>query len=439
MFTCAGIKATKGKGADFYRRHLSCNDYYSEHESVSGSWRGSLASAFGLSGKEVDQKTFMRFQQNLDPATGERLTARNVENSVRFYDFQCSAQKSVSIMSLFDSRLEQAHREAVREAMAEMERFACVRLRSGIHANTNNVEFTGNFLYAEYHHDSSRLIDPQLHTHNVIVNVTRDKNGHYKALQTREMVRAIRCAGKVYLNALAARCRGMGYSIIPKYRDKGELVGFELKGISEDLLKRCSRRRAQIDAAIEKFAETHGRQPTREEVTRLTLLTRNRKMPEKSDRQVRDHKLSLFTDAEKAEIAGIVKAAKIKSGYCHRFYTEEEHLAALQKVSGQLFERETVVTLDKILAETLNQNLGSLKLDMLKSAVRNQPELVNLEEPAVNPYITTRDHLEREADILKLIRGSAGYETPLRSDYVPFSEAEDALDHSARRRSSSPS
>ena len=30
MFTCARIKATRGKGADFYRQHLSCNDYYSE-------------------------------------------------------------------------------------------------------------------------------------------------------------------------------------------------------------------------------------------------------------------------------------------------------------------------------------------------------------------------------------------------------------------------
>ena len=48
MFTCARIKATKGKGADFYRQHLSCNDYYSEHEVVKGVWRGSLAEDFGM-------------------------------------------------------------------------------------------------------------------------------------------------------------------------------------------------------------------------------------------------------------------------------------------------------------------------------------------------------------------------------------------------------
>ena len=246
MFTCARIKATRGKGADFYRQHLSCNDYFSEHEAVKGVWLGSLAEDFDLSGKPVDPSVFSAFQQNLHPVFGKKLTVRNVENAVRFYDFQCSAQKSVSIMSLFDDRLEKAHQRAVRLAMQEMERFASVRLRSGINANTDNIEFTGNFIYAEYHHNSSRLLDPQLHTHNVIVNVTRDKDGKYKALQSREMVRAIRYASKVYLNKLAKECGLLGYDLEKKYKDKGELVGFEIKGVSEEILKRCSRRREQI-------------------------------------------------------------------------------------------------------------------------------------------------------------------------------------------------
>ena len=243
MFTCARIKATRGKGADFYRQHLSCNDYYSEHEVVKGVWRGSLAEDFGLANRAVEKQVFSSFQQNINPVNGQKLTVRNVGNAVRFYDFQCSAQKSVSIMSLFDARLERAHQEAVQLAMKEMERFASVRLRSGIHASTDNIEFTGNFLYAEYHHDSSRLLDPQLHTHNVIVNVTRDRDGHYKALQSREMVRAIRYASKVYLNKLAQQCGILGYELDKKYRDKGELVGFEIRGVSEEILKRCSRRR----------------------------------------------------------------------------------------------------------------------------------------------------------------------------------------------------
>ena len=42
-----------------------------------------------------------------------------------------------------------------------------------------------------------RLLDPQLHTHNVIVNVTQESDGSFKALDATEMYRAIRYAGEV--------------------------------------------------------------------------------------------------------------------------------------------------------------------------------------------------------------------------------------------------
>ena len=175
LFTAAKIKATHGKGADFYRQHLANNDYYSEHDRVEGHWRGSLASAFGLENESVAQDVFSLFQQNLNPSSKQKLTPRNNPNSVRFYDFQCSAQKSVSVMSLFDSRLVEAHRKAVEVGMRELERFAAVRIRKGESYATKNFEFTGKFIYAQYHHDNSRMLDPQLHTHNVIVNVTQVK------------------------------------------------------------------------------------------------------------------------------------------------------------------------------------------------------------------------------------------------------------------------
>ena len=181
LFTAAKIKATHGKGADFYRQHLASNDYYSEHDRVDGHWRGTLASAFGLSGSVVSQEAFSLFQQNLNPVSGQKLTPRNNPHSVRFYDFQCSAQKSVSVLSLFDSRLVEAHRKAVESGMKELERFAAVRIRRGDNFATKNFAYTGKFIYAQYHHDTSRLLDPQLHTHNVIVNVTQESDGSFNA------------------------------------------------------------------------------------------------------------------------------------------------------------------------------------------------------------------------------------------------------------------
>lgn len=259
LFTAAKIKATHGKGADFYREHLANNDYYSEHDRVEGRWLGGLASEFGLSGATVAQDVFSLFQQNINPSTGEKLTPRNNPHSVRFYDFQCSAQKSVSVMSLFDSRLAEAHRKAVEVGMNEMQKFAAVRIRTGDNCSTRNFAYTGKFVYAQYHHDNSRLLDPQLHTHNVIVNVTQEDNGAFKALDSTEMYKAIRYAGKSYQNALARECIRLGYRIEMKHSDKGLTTGFEIKGVPDEILKRCSRRREQIDKEIEKFVETRGR------------------------------------------------------------------------------------------------------------------------------------------------------------------------------------
>jgi conjugative relaxase-like TrwC/TraI family protein len=162
LFTAAKIKATRGKGTDFYQQHLSNNDYYSEHDRVVGIWSGSLAEEFGLQGEMVDPAVFSLFQQNLNPVNHRKLTPRNNPHSVRFYDFQCSAQKSVSVMSMFDPRLAEAHRRAVKVGMAELEKFAAVRIRKGDNYATKNFAFTGKIIYAEYHHDNSRLLDPQI-------------------------------------------------------------------------------------------------------------------------------------------------------------------------------------------------------------------------------------------------------------------------------------
>ena len=175
MFNMTKIRATNGSGKSFYANHLSSNDYYSEHEKVQGYWRGELADAFGLRDKVVTSEEFSLFQRNVNPKTLDRLTQKNMPGGPRFFDFQVAAPKSVSVMSMFDERLIEAHRESVRIAMAELERLAAVRVRDGENVRTNNYETTGKLVYAEFMHDTSRALDPQLHTHNVVCNVTRTR------------------------------------------------------------------------------------------------------------------------------------------------------------------------------------------------------------------------------------------------------------------------
>src|SRR2546425_1156309 len=139
MFTCAKIK----DGSTYLSSHLTANDYYCENELVTGRWVGKGAERLGLSGDSIgkDDAAFEALRRNLMPDGSGRLTPRRAENGIRFFDFQCSAQKSVSIMAvaLEDQRLYAAHDKAAAAAFAELERFAA--FRSGL---TRQPQISGN-------------------------------------------------------------------------------------------------------------------------------------------------------------------------------------------------------------------------------------------------------------------------------------------------------
>ena len=71
----------------------------------------------GLKG-EVTREQFHALCENQNHETGERLTQRQLKDGQRrvFYDFTCSAPKSVSVLAvtLADERLVTAHEEATR-------------------------------------------------------------------------------------------------------------------------------------------------------------------------------------------------------------------------------------------------------------------------------------------------------------------------------------
>jgi conjugative relaxase-like TrwC/TraI family protein len=170
-------------GSGYSERHLQHSDYYAEGERVMGTWQGRGAELLGLAG-EVGSEQFEAVRQGLDPNTGEFLRQRhsadrigadgNVQGRGRnLYDFTISAPKSVSVMAKVggDERLIEAHRKAVDETLKELEALTASRVRKD---GANDDRTTGNMVLAVYHHDTSRELDPQLHTHAVAANLTYD-------------------------------------------------------------------------------------------------------------------------------------------------------------------------------------------------------------------------------------------------------------------------
>ena len=382
MFTCAKIS----DGSSYLSSHLTANDYYCENEHVSGVWVGKGAERLALAGKsiETDDRTFEAIRRNRLPDGSGRLTPLTAKNGVRFFDFQCSAQKSVSIMAatLEDQRLYAAHDNAAAKAFSELERFAA--FRSGV---ARKPQISGNLCAAAFRHDASRALDPQLHTHFVVANATWDsEKSRWLALDTCEMFRAIRYAGKVYQNELALGCRRLGYQIESVRNEKGIVEGFEIKGVSSEIRDRFSKRRAEVEAGIERFKRERGRAPTVREIHVITRETRNVKLKEITTPEVRAKQRSQLSELELAALSAIKQRARNDAN-------ENAFMGstwkALMRARDHLFERHSVVCGHKLFAEALNHQLGFLDLTTLKRYMKSvSTGIVRLAEHARNPLLS---------------------------------------------------
>ena len=342
---------------------------------------------------------FRQLRENVHPSTGGKLTQRNRSDSTRFFDFQCSAQKSVSLLHALtnDRRLAHAHDLAAAKAFAELESFAACRVRAGNAAWSQQSRVTGHLCAAVFRHDTSRALDPQLHTHFVVANATWDgRDGRMVALENRPMYQALRYAGKVYQNELAREVRALGYDTVDVRNARGVIEGFEIEGVSDKVRERFSKRRVEVEAGIEKFTAKHGRDPSRAEINVITRQTRSAKMAETSTPAVRVAQVAQLSAAEHEQLLALTS----KAHDCSRIRRSdlptsplqtERAKVAIQAAAAHHYERASVLTGHELLAEALNTSLGTLDLDQLKRSIaEGQADLVALEQADDRSLLTAR-------------------------------------------------
>ena len=409
-------------GASYLGGHLTSNDYYNKDETVTGSWVGNLANEWGLEGKAIGagDVAFENLRLGKTPDGKESLTQRG-GGSVRFFDFQCSAQKSVSLMAvtLGDERLREAHERIARQAFEEaLQHFAARRVRNGNKAWSEDTEITGKVIAASFVHDASRATpspDPQIHTHFVIGNATVGKDGRRYALDTKQMCQAIRYAGKTYQAGMAKACRELGYQIEEKRDSKGRVTGFEIAGISEQILKRFSKRRGDVQSAIGRFIMENGREPSPAEIHVLTLESRGKdrhKLQEISTAEVRALQLAQLSIQERAGLEALRDSAISTPSPASSSVSQEECDEAVLWAVEHLTERESVTSKFQIIAEGLNAGMGKVDRSGISEAVERQiatGNLVTLTEAGLQSQLTTPEILEMEREAIAAVeRGRGG-------------------------------
>lgn len=402
MFTMAKIR----DGRTYLSTHLTANDYYCENESVTGRWLGAAAERLGLRGDiHGDDAAFERLRCNRNPQTNEKLTSINNAKRICFLDFQCSAQKSVSVMAITmgDERLLEAHDRAAAVAFGELEKFAACQANTKLERKNR---ITGNLAAAAFRHTASRALDPQVHTHFVVANATWDEEARaWRALTEYEMLRAIRYAGKVYQNELAVACRSLGYEVASKRDERGTVTGFEIVGVSAEVCERFSKRRAEVEKGMEAFRQKHGRAPTTAEIHAITVDSRNVKLAEATTGAVLAAQREQLSQPEFAQLWAVRQVAEERSERSSELPFERESL--LQAI-GHLYERRSVVVGHEVLAEALNQNLGYIDLARLHAQAEKTSLVALTEDDWTRAHFATPRGLALERWAVDFIGRSRG-------------------------------
>lgn len=231
-------------------RYYTVGDYYTKGPDEHSEWGGAIARDLGLQGK-VDHAVFKELLAGR--VSDQQLGRHRANGEIQHHpgwDFAVNAPKSVSIMALVagDERIISAHEKAVSTALSYLEEHATLRRRD---EGEILYETTGRLIFARFTEHASRELDPHLHTHVVVMNMTnREKDAPMASLETRAMFIEQMVAGQIYRNDLAHRLRELGYEV--EHNPRSGL--FEIRGIPHGLIRDFSQRAEQIDA----HAKEHG-------------------------------------------------------------------------------------------------------------------------------------------------------------------------------------
>jgi conjugative relaxase-like TrwC/TraI family protein len=389
------VLSTSNLSAHQAAHYYSKEDYYSQEEGVSPSrWMGKGAERLGLSG-DVDTETFRKLLRGQTP-DGQAMFSRKVDPDKRraATDFTFSAPKSVSIAALVqqDERVVNAHHQAIVKALSVLEeRYAQTRIST--ETGRQRVT-TQNLVTAVFTHGTSREVEPQLHSHCVVMNATQLDDGRWFSFSNEQAIANKKLLGQLYQNELAYLLRQQGYQIEQKPHGQ-----FELKGYSPELLQAFSTRRKQILSLLEEW-ENEGKKPkgTKGKEIQSEMLVR-----EAANLKTRKQKPKL-TNPERL-LKGWNAFIQLKGFELPELPKEEVQLearaeAALEPAIQHCGERDAVFRQTHLERFVFEHHLGQQGWDELEGAIANDPNLIKLE----TQKFTTQAALKLELNTIRLMQ-----------------------------------
>ena len=407
--------------------YYEVDDYYAEGGVSPSQWQGKGAEELGLSG-DVDRDQFKALlegkvaDQQLGRHYGDASRERAVEHRPG-WDVTLSAPKSVSIMAQVagDRRLIAAHSAAAKTALAHVEtHMAATRIRSG--GGGVMRETTDNLVVASFQHGTSRAQDPQLHTHNVILNMTKGDDGSWRSLEPRALYQLQKQIGAIYRQELALKVRALGYDI-----DVGRESLFEIRGVSGEVMAAFSTRSAEIEAALGQRGTTRADASAAEKqiaalATRQAKVATDHASLDKDWRRAADG--AGFGANARAALVSVAKAQAARTDHKASLSAQRDISAprAVAYASAKLGERQSVFSASDLQQEAGRFGLGHVSYAQIVGAVESATKQGDLHtrnyidrRGAAFAGFTTRTNIANETKLLRIEAAGRGALPPIAS------------------------
>ena len=420
MVASIGRIASPSQGVSY----LEQDGYYAKNDPAhreASAWAGRGAEALGLAGP-VDADAFRAVLEGRVPG-GRQLGRRDSQGNILHRpgrDLTLSAPKSVSLLALVggDERIVAAHDRAVQRTLVWVEKNAIETRMQDKAAGTMIRAGGQKMVAATFRHDTSRNLDPQLHTHAVIANMVQGGEGKWRTMVDDGLFSGKMAIGAIYRAELAEGLKDLGYGIEKTHPDGR----FEVAGVSRDAIEAFSTRRAEIEAAMEArgLGKTGGSPHL---AARAALMTRAAK------RDIDRGEFRRSWERQAAEHGFSAGAVRAKAMGAERGRLAPDLLAGPGHAAGDaaawavqhLSERQAVFGHADLLAATLAREPGAVTVDAAERAIaalERGGELHAARGLDHGGHWTTDAAIARESETVALMRAGQGAEKTIMRRWV---------------------
>jgi len=369
-------------------------------------WWGKGSEALGQRGA-VDFKIFKGLLAGQLPDGNSMVQTQKGQHHRPGYDLTFSAPKSVSILALVlgNKEILEAHRQAVKGTLSHLEKMeAAYRLK--VKGRTDIVK-SGNYTVAAFEHSDSRLGDPNLHTHAVLLNMTQRSDGVWRSLYADNLYTEKLFHGMEYRARLARQLLHLGFEL--EFKEKGL---FEIVGVEATLIQQWSQRREEIEAWLKEQQMSGG-----EASSTANFQTRGKKVKSaphlRVDNWLKELKQAGFTleDLEK-----VVSNAKVRGSIA---LPDETVLAefAVNSALHHLSERQMLFTMENLLKTAKWMSVlpcsGGDFLKIIEAKINAKTLLYG-----EGKYLTTPETVTLQKTIIESMRKSQGTVNRMMAPWV---------------------